>query len=274
MTGKDAQSHDEWLEENFRLAKTQTSEWAKKENAELKYQSPDGSIEIYQFGKSKSRRLQTFYYRSAIDTHWQGIEPESIEKEAIKAINFASRRLLDDYNISPASHKGYCNTLFRYLTSTAKGFPRYKSDDPPALLAEIIMYAEQILDKSNSEEFRLWRAFLLGQRTMLHDFYRRSSEDNQKKARQPRNPLITAILDKLARKEDAKAEESWEEFKNQLRNDIEVDFEDKTTNLHNKETWEVEYKYSVDGIKETKSHTMKYSTFKEKLSKARKKFKR
>lgn len=242
--------------------KSQTIRWAKRVGAKLVHSTDDGNVEVWEYGKSQSRRRITKLYGSAIGSHFTGWKYKTYEQLAEETKSFAIRRLKEDFNIRddlhlPISESGY-STLYYCLKD------QYKEDDLPVLLAHMITLADNSLDREKfSEEFRMTQAFRLGHVIALYNQYLGSTEINSKNAANAKDPLGLKILKKLS-KLDLPQVDLWESFKSELEAadaDVVVD----EPNLKQKNTWSVSYKYNNEQGKMIEN-SMKYSSFKTRLS--------
>jgi hypothetical protein len=249
-------------DEDLDEVKAQTRRWAKRVGARLVHSTDDGNVEVWEYGKSQSRRRITQLYGSAIDSHFTGWKYNTYEQLAEETKSFAIRRLKEDFNIRddlhlPISESGY-STLYYCLKD------QYKEDDLPVLLARMITLADYSLDREKfSEEFRMTQALRLGHVIALYNQYLDSTERNSQNAANSKDPLGLKILKKLS-KLDLPQVELWESFKSELRSaDAEVIAQELNPKQPN--TWSVSYEYQNEQGKEI-TNSMKYPSFKTRLS--------
>mgnify|MGYP003646014292 CR=1 FL=1 len=149
------------------------------------------------------------------------------------------------------------NVIYRDLYSFYIGELKFKHDSIEALLAEVLLHADIVLDELNDPATRVHAAYSIGKAETRIDFYSGTLGKQIENAKAPRKNNLNRIIKKLSTI-DEPAKHLWNRFFSDLSQEFESVRESTT---------ELRYYYTTEKGKE---YSITLKTFQNKLSAARK----
>uniref|UniRef100_A0A486XFS4 Uncharacterized protein n=1 Tax=Rheinheimera sp. BAL341 TaxID=1708203 RepID=A0A486XFS4_9GAMM len=140
----------------------------------------------------------------------------------------------------------FSNLFDLIITNIEHGGYGFEHDSFEALAARFIMHITEMLDQELDEIARLEHAVAFGHVTTLWDHYQTVRIAQEKNAKKPRDPLLSSIYSKLAKRKLASnltPKELWQDFVSIL--EVSKQKFEKVTeiqvNKNNPATWEVRF---------------------------------
>ncbi|MCB5227641.1 hypothetical protein JAO78_012540 [Alishewanella sp. 16-MA] len=147
----------------------------------------------------------------------------------------------------PDNKEELFSNLFDYLiTNLEHGGYGLEHDSFEALAARFIWHIEEMIDQELDTITRLEHAVAFGHVTTLWDHYHTIGPSQKKNSEKPRDPLLSDIYSKLAKRKsgaDLTPKELWQEFISALDNSMFTDdVKEEKRNSTNPETWSVTFR--------------------------------